>query len=41
MNEPNFMRDALVPMVIEQTGNSAAPAQMEIGSTLQIYGLKK
>ena len=28
-------------LVIDQTGNSTAPAQMEIGSTLQIYGLKK
>ena len=28
-------------LTIEPTGNSTAPAQMEIGSTLQIYGLKK
>ena len=28
-------------LTIDQTGNSTAPAQMEIGSTLQIYGLKK
>lgn len=46
--EPTFRASQITPgqltsfrLVIEQTGNSAAPAQMEIGSTLQIYGLKK
>ena len=28
-------------LVIEHTNNSSAPAQLETGSTLQIYGLKK
>ena len=46
--EPTFRASQITPsqltsfrLVIEQTGNSTAPAQMEIGSTLQIYGLKK
>ena len=46
--EPTFRVSQITPgqltsfrLVIEQTGNSTAPAQMEIGSTLQIYGLKK
>ena len=46
--EPTLRASQITPgqltsfrLVIEQTGNSAAPAQMEIGSTLQIYGLKK
>ena len=46
--EPTLRASRITPgqltsfrLVIEPTGNSTAPAQMEIGSTLQIYGLKK
>ena len=46
--EPTLRASQITPgqltslrLTIEPTGNSTAPAQMEIGSTLQIYGLKK